>query len=137
METIQESLLGLANFSIYFGLSLLLLIIFKIVYSAITPHNELKLVKEQKSVAAASAFVGAIIGFSIALAGAASNSVDIFDFSIWGVVALIAQVIAFLIVRAIMPKISDRISDDEVSAGIMLGGISIAVGILNAACMTY
>jgi len=137
METIQESLLGLGNFSIYFGLSLLLLVIFKVVYSAITPHNELKLVKEQQSVAAASAFVGAIVGFSIALAGAASNSTDIFDFSIWGVVALIAQVIAFLIVRAMMPKISERISNNEVSAGIMLGGISIAVGILNAACMTY
>lgn len=137
METLQESLLGLGNFGIYFGLSLLLLVIFKVVYSAITPHNELKLVKEQQSVAAASAFVGAIVGFSIALAGAASNSTDIIDFSIWGIVALIAQVIAFLIVRAMMPKISERISNNEISAGIMLGGISIAVGILNAACMTY
>ncbi|MBL4865844.1 MAG: DUF350 domain-containing protein [Pseudomonadales bacterium] len=137
METIQESLEGLGDFAIYFGLSLAFLIIFKFVYSAITPHNEFKLIKDDKSTAAACAFVGAIVGFCLALAGAASNSVDFIDFGIWGLVALIAQLIAFLIVRAIMPKISARISDGEVSAGVMLGGISVSVGILNAACMTY
>ncbi|MBL4793925.1 MAG: DUF350 domain-containing protein [Pseudomonadales bacterium] len=137
MEAIQESLMGIGDFAIYFGLSLALLIIFKFVYSAITPHNEIQLIKEKKSTAAACAFVGAIVGFCLAVAGAASNSVDFIDFGIWGLIALIAQVIAFLIVRAMMPKISGRINDGEVSAGIMLGGISIAVGILNAACMTY
>jgi putative membrane protein len=54
------------------------------------------------------------------------------------VVALIAQLIAFLVVRFLfMPKIVQRINDNELSAGIMLGGTSVAVGLLNAACMTY
>ena len=137
MEALQQSILGLGSFALYFGLSLVLLVIFKVIYQKITPHTELELVKEQKSVAAASAFVGAIIGFCLALASAASNSVNVLDFVVWGIVALFAQIVAFLIVRAIMPRISERISDGEVSAGIMLGGMSIAVGILNAACMTY
>ena len=137
MESLQDSLEGLGDFAIYFGLSLILLVIFKFVYSAITPHNEFTLIKENKSIAAACAFVGAIVGFCLALGGAAANSVDFVDFGIWGVIALVAQVIAFLIVRGIMPKISARINDDEISAGIMLGGISVAVGILNTACMTY
>ena len=46
--------------------------------------------------------------------------------------------LAFAFLRfTFMPKIAERINDDEVSAGIMLGGVSISVGLLNAACMTY
>ena len=94
--------------------------------------------KEDKNEAAAIGFIGAVIGFALALASAASNSVSLIDFAIWGCVALIAQTIAFVIVRFIfMPRIVQRINDNEISAGIVLGGTSIAVGLLNAACMTY
>ncbi|UZE97348.1 DUF350 domain-containing protein [Alkalimarinus alittae] len=138
MDAITQSLLGLGNFALYFASSLFLLLIFKFLYTLITPHDEWKLVKEDKSSAAAIGLIGAVIGFSIALGGAASNSVSLLDFWIWAAVALIAQVIAFAIVRFVfVPKIVQRINDDEVSAGIVLGGFSVAVGILNAACMTY
>jgi putative membrane protein len=138
MDAVLHSLLGLGNFALYFFSSLLLLLIFKFVYPKITPHDEWKLVKNEKSSAAAIGLIGAVIGFSIALGSAASNSVSLLDFWIWGAVALVAQVIAFGIVRFVfVPKIVQRINDNEISAGIVLGGFSISVGILNAACMTY
>lgn len=138
MQAIQASLFGLLDFAIYFAISIVLLIAFKFVYALITPHDEWKLVKEQQNVAAALGFMGAVIGFALALASAASNSESLIDFVIWGVVGLFAQCIAFAIVRFIfMPKIVQRINDNEISAGIVLGGISIAVGLINAACMTY
>ena len=53
-------------------------------------------------------------------------------------VALVAQTLAFLIVRFVfMPKIVSRIENNEVSAGVILAAVSISVGMLNAACMTY
>ena len=108
------------------------------VYALVTPHDEWKLVKEEQNVAAAIGFAGAIVGFAIALGSAASNSVAIIDFIIWAVVAIIAQSIAFALLRfTFMPKIAQRINENEVSAGVMLAGMSIAVGLLNAACMTY
>ncbi|MEH6446090.1 MAG: DUF350 domain-containing protein [Oceanospirillaceae bacterium] len=138
MEAIQASLLGLVDFASYFAVSIILLLVFKVVYTLITPQNEWKLVKDEQNTAAAIGFMGAVLGFALALASAASNSESLIDFIIWGIVALIAQTIAFAIVRFIfMPKIVQRINDDEVSAGIVLGGTSIAVGLLNAACMTY
>lgn len=138
MEQILVSLGGLSAFAIYFALSLVLLLAFKYIYTFITPHDEWKLVKEDKNSAAAIGLVGALIGFSLALGSAASNSVSIIDFIIWGVVALIAQTIAFAIVRfLLMPKIIERINANEIAAGIILGGVSVAVGLLNAACMTY
>ncbi|MCZ2721453.1 DUF350 domain-containing protein [Marinomonas sp. 15G1-11] len=134
----QDLFSSVINFSVYFGLALLFVIIFKVIYSFLTPHDEWKLIKEDKNTAAAIGFGGAIIGFSIALAGAASNSVSLLDFAIWGVVALIAQSLAFFVVRFIfMPKIVSRIIANEVSAGIMLAATSISVGLLNAACMAY
>jgi putative membrane protein len=67
-----------------------------------------------------------------------SNSGDLIDFAIWGVIALVAQIISFSIVRFVfMPKITTRIENNEVSAGIVLGATNVAVGLINAACMTY
>jgi len=137
-DTIMQSLAGLDNFALYFGLSILFLFIFKLVYALVTPHDEWKLVKEDKNVAAAIGFGGAIIGFAIALGSAASNSVAVIDFAIWAIVAVIAQSLAFAILRfSFMPKIAERINNKEISAGVMLASMSIAVGLLNAACMTY
>ena len=138
MDTILNSISGLDNFAIYFGLSIVLLFVFKIVYAFVTPHDEWKLVKEEQNIAAATGFGGAIIGFSIALAGAATNSESLVDFAIWGLIALVAQTLAFAILRfTFMPKIAERIVNKEVSAGIMLASMSVGVGLLNAACMTY
>ncbi len=138
MDAILTSIAGLTNFAVYFGISIVLLFVFKIVYAFVTPHDEWKLVKQDKNQAAAIGFGGAIVGFSIALAGAVSNSASLIDFVIWGVVAILAQSIAFALLRfTFMPKIAERIDQNEVSAGTILASMSIAVGLLNAACMTY
>lgn len=134
----NELLNGLLNFAIYFAVSLVLLVVFKFIYALVTPHDEWALIKEDQNVAASVAFGGAILGFALALASAASNSVSLVDFVIWGGVALVAQIFAFGVVRfGFMPKIVERVENNEISAGIMLAAISIAVGLLNAACMTY
>ncbi|WP_372831205.1 DUF350 domain-containing protein [Pontibacterium sp.] len=136
MEAFEPLLLGLTNFAIYFGLSLVALLLFKFLYTLVTPYDEWALVKNQNS-AAACALSGAVIGFSIALGSAATNSVSIVDFAVWAIVALIAQIVAFFVVRMFMPMISQRIQDNEIPAGIVLGAVSIAIGILNAASLTY
>lgn len=137
MEILMNSLAGLQDFAIYFAISIAALFLFKFVYTLITPHDEWKLVKEN-NIAAAVALAGAVIGFSLAVASAASNSLGYVDFVIWAVVALIAQLIAYAIVRfGFLPKIVERIENGEVAAGAILAGTSVAIGLLNAACMTY
>ena len=131
-------LTGVSHFALYFGIAIVFLIIFKSVYGIATPHAEWKLIKDEKNTAAAIGFGGAIIGFSAALAGAVSNSGGLIDFAIWGLVALLAQIVAFAVVRFVfMPKISIRIENNEISAGVVLGATNVAVGLINAACMTY
>jgi putative membrane protein len=138
MNAVLNSIAGLQNFALYFVISITLFFVFKIVYAFVTPHDEWKLVKEEKSTAAAIGFGGAMIGFAIALSGAVTNSVFLLDYAIWGLVAIIAQLLAFALLRfTFMPKIAERIQNNEVSAGVMLGAMSVAVGLLNAACMSY
>jgi putative membrane protein len=138
MEYFHTSLQGLVNFSSYFLASIVLLLVFTWVYVAITPHDEWKLVKEEKNIAASTGLAGALIGFALALGSVVSNSIHILDFLLWGVIALIAQLIAFALVRFVFLRdLIKRIKDNEISAGIILGATSIAVGVLNAACLTY
>lgn len=137
-DMLFASIAGLDNFAIYFAISIVLLFIFKFAYTLVTPQDEWKLVKEDKNTAAAIGFGGAMIGFGIALAGAVSNSQNLVDFVVWGIVAIVAQCLAFALLRfTFMPKIVERIANQEVSAGIMLAAMSIAVGLLNSASMTY
>jgi len=77
MEALTHSLMGLGGFVAYFGISVILLVAFKQVYTWATPYDEFALIKE-KNTAAAIGVSGAIIGFCIAVAGAASNSVSAF-----------------------------------------------------------
>ena len=62
MDTILQSLRGLDNFALYFFSSLLLILVFKFLYALVTPHDEWKLVKEDKNTAASIGFIGAVIG---------------------------------------------------------------------------
>ena len=129
---------SLAHFGLYFVGALIALIIFKMIYTLITPHDEWGLIKNDKNVAAAIGFGGGVVGFAIALSGVISNSVSLVDFAIWGLIALLAQTLAFAVVRFIfMPAIVKRIEEGEISAGVILAAASLAVGLLNAACMTY
>ncbi|MBR9859033.1 DUF350 domain-containing protein [uncultured Oceanisphaera sp.] len=138
MEALITSLSGLGPFLLYFSLSILMLLLFKWLYVLVTPYDEWKLIKEEQNLAAAIALVGAFVGFSLAVASAAANSVSLLDFAVWGLIALVAQLLAFALVRLVfLPKIAARINDGQVSAGAVVGGLSVAVGLLNAACITY
>ena len=50
--------------------------------------------------------------------------------------ALIAQIVVYLLVRLPMPRVSERIENNEIAAGIWLGAAALTAGILNAASMT-
>ncbi|MFZ5761101.1 MAG: DUF350 domain-containing protein [Thermodesulfobacteriota bacterium] len=133
---LATNLPGLANFAIYFGIAVLLLVIFAFLYAQVTPYSEFALIAEGNQ-AAAYSLTGALIGFALPLASAISHSVSLADMVLWGLVALLVQIITFLVVRLIFPRIVADIPANKMSKGIFLGAVSIAVGILNAACMTY
>jgi putative membrane protein len=128
-------LASLSEFLIFFVAAAVLTIVFVVIYTRVTRHDELALIKKN-STAAGIAFAGSLIGFALPLASTMINSVTVVEMVLWGVVALIVQVLVYLLIRLPMPRISERIEADEVAAGIWLGACSMVAGILNAASMT-
>lgn len=133
---LANNLPGLLGFAAYFGSSVLLLGLFALIYSRITPYREFALIAAGNE-AAAYSLAGALLGFALPLASAVSHSVGFGDMLLWGLVALLVQVATFLAVRLIFPKIVADIPANKVSKGVFLGAVAMAIGILNAACMTY
>ena len=134
-EQVSQFLASLSEFLLFFFVAAVLTIVFVGVYTRVTKHNEIALIKKN-STAAAVAFSGSLIGFALPLASTMINSVTIVELVLWGLVALIVQVLVYLAIRLPMPRISERIETDEVAAGIWLGACSMVAGILNAASMT-
>lgn len=134
-EQVATFLENLSEFLIFFSVASVLVLLFVFVYTRITRHNELDLIKKN-STAAAVAFSGSLIGFALPLASTMIDSVNVVELALWGVIALIVQVLVYLLIRLPMPRISERIEADEVAAGIWLGACSMVAGILNAASMT-
>ena len=56
---------------------------------------------------------------------------------LWAAVALVVQTLGYLVVRALVPQISADIAAGKTASGVFLGAMGIALGLLNAACMTY
>jgi putative membrane protein len=135
LEIIGTSLNGLPWFLAYLGTAAGLTLIYMVVYMWVTPHSEIKLIREN-NLAAALACAGSLIGFCLPLASAIAHSAALVDCVVWGVVALVVQIVIFFLVRLPIPKISERIEKGETASGLWLGAASLAGGILNAASMT-
>ncbi|WP_347260939.1 DUF350 domain-containing protein [Rudaea sp.] len=133
---LAHSLGTLPAFLAYFGLAIAMTGVFVFAYLWVTPHDEMRLIRENKEAASIS-FIGALLGFIIPLATATAQSVSWLDCLIWSVVAMIVQVLTFLVVHWFVPRLSEEISNNEHAPALFLAGISIGVGILNAASMTY
>lgn len=135
MEFLKFSLSGFDEFLIYFGLAIAFVAIYLFVYMKVTPYDELKLIRAGNSAAAAS-LSGSLIGFVLPLASAIQNAVHPWDMMLWALIALVVQILVYVLVRTTLLNVARRIPEGEVASGVMLGAVSIAAGLLNAACMT-
>lgn len=126
---------GIGPHLLYFVISLALIALFIVIYIRITPYPEFALLREG-NVAAAVSLGGALLGFAQPLARAVAQSGSLADLLIWGLVALIAQIAAFLIVRLVMPHLVTDIRQGKLASAIFLAAVSVAIGAVNAAAMT-
>lgn len=136
LETTLSSLNGLPAFLAYIATSIVLLLLFIRIYTWVTPHDELALIRANNP-AAALAFGGALIGFALPLSSAITHSLSLLDCALWGAVALIIQVLTFVVLRVAIKQLPERINQGEVATGSFVAATAIAVGLINAACMTY
>ena len=133
---LSQSLAGLPAFLSYFATAIGLLLLFLAAYVFITPYREIALIREGNTAAAAS-LGGALLGFVLPLASTIAHSVSLIDMAIWGLIALVIQLLVYLGARLLLPGLERAIPAGQVATGVFLGALSLAIGILNAACMSY
>jgi putative membrane protein len=123
------------NFVRYVVVSLALAALFLWIYVLITPWREFALIRAGNS-AAATALVGALLGFCLPLATTIAHSVSLTDVVLWALVALAVQVIVHLGMRLLLPDLRQAIEADRAAAGIAAGGFAVCFGLITAACLT-
>jgi putative membrane protein len=69
------------------------------------------------------------------LASVIAHSAAMIEVVVWGTIALIVQLGGFLVTRLVLPHLPQAIVDGNIADSVFLAGISLALGILVAACM--
>lgn len=135
MSAVLESFLsGFPLFILHFLITLSMFVIAVIIYEKITPFRELEMIKKGNISAAISLSAG-VMGLAIPLAFCLAGSVNHWDIIIWGMVALIVQVIAFYAAHFIIDDLKGRVERDERGPAILLFSGKISVAMINAAAI--
>lgn len=135
MPELQWLAAAFPNFVRYVIVGFALMGVFLFVYAQITPWREYTLIRAGNS-AAATALIGALLGFSLPLANTIAQSTSLTDVVLWALVALGVQVIVHLVMRIMLPQLKAAIEADQAAAGITAGGFAVCFGLINAACLT-
>lgn len=136
MRQLFDSFATFDDFLIYLAVALALLAVFVAIYIRVTPYREIALIREG-NMAASFSLSGSLLGFIVPLAAAIQHSVSLADMALWGLVAMLVQIVAFVVVKLLIPSLTQDIVANKGAAGFFLGSLSLGVGLLNAACMSY
>jgi putative membrane protein len=104
------------------------------VYVLLSPYRELEMMRAGNA-SAGLAFSGVVLGLTIPIAAALGTAHNIFDLVIWGIVALLMQLLAFRVADLILKDLPKRIANEEAGAAIVTLAVKLASGIVLAAGM--
>ncbi|QLG88147.1 DUF350 domain-containing protein [Chitinibacter bivalviorum] len=119
----------------YLASGVALLIVFAMLYIKITPYDELTLIREG-NVAASLSLGGALMGFSFALASSAWHLNQLEFFLLWGALAGLVQIVVYAFLVKCIKGMPSAIIENNVAVGLLVGSISLAVGVINAGCLS-
>lgn len=133
-ELLAYSLTNVLSYLMFAGSLALLLALILAIYLWITPFKEIKLIRDGNN-AAAIAFAGVLVGFALPLHAVASSAGTFPVMVVWSITVLLGQLIGLLVAWRIVGNLRTGIEADRVAYGILLGGIALAVGLINSASL--
>ena len=131
---IQAFTTGFPTTLLHGGVTLLILVLGAGVYILLTPHKEIRLIREG-NVAAAVSLAGVMVGLSIPLAVSLNASTSMVEIGLWGVATIAVQLLAFRLVDLVLHGLPRRIADGEMAAATLLVGAKLATAVILAAAM--
>ena len=125
---------GLPMLLLQFLLALALLVVGIFIYMAVTPFHERELLRNGNP-AAATVLGGALVAIAIPLAALLATTAALLDILVWGVVAVLLQLLTVTIVLHSLRGMRAMIEAGQVAAAIPLVAAQLSIGLLNAAAM--
>jgi putative membrane protein len=120
---------------LHLGTAAALVLAFFVVYTRVTPYDEVRLIREGNGAAALS-LGGALVGFAATIASALMHTNDYYQFAGWAFGALLVQLLVYMTVTRLLRMSKDHIEADNRAFGGLLGAISLAIGLVNAGCVS-
>jgi putative membrane protein len=135
MDVIFDTLrAGLPVLVLQFAVTLALLALGVALYMAITPFHEMRLIRQGNG--AAGVVLGAsLVALAIPLAATLATSRVTLDIVVWGAVALVLQLLVFLVASLSIRGLRGMIEEGNLAAAGLLAGLQLAVALLNAGAM--
>jgi putative membrane protein len=135
LDSIIETLrIGLPVLALQLAVTLVLLGIGVGCYMAVTPFHEMRLVRAGNT-AGGIVLMGAVVALAIPLAATLATSLVTLDILVWGLVAVVLQLLAFLLTAALFRDLRAMIDAGNMAAACVVAGIQIAVALINAGAM--
>ena len=131
----RKAVPAILNYLIHLLLAAGLLIVFFIIYTRVTPYNEVLLIR-QGNQAAALSLGGALLGFSATIASSLMHTADYQQFFAWAFGAMVVQLLAYVVTTRLLRMSKDQIESNNTAFGGLLGAISLSIGAINAACIS-
>lgn len=116
-------------------LSALLLTAFFLVYTRVTPYDEVLLIR-QGNHAAALSLGGALLGFSATISSALIHTPGYQEFFAWAFGAMVVQILAYAVSTRLLRMSKDHIEANNCAFGGLMAAISLSIGLINGACIS-
>ncbi|WP_288380029.1 DUF350 domain-containing protein [uncultured Massilia sp.] len=122
---------AILNYVLHLATAIALVLAFFVVYTRVTPYDEILLIR-QGNCAAAVSLGGTLLGFSVTIASALMHTDDYYEFAGWAALAMLIQVLVFVVATRLLRMSKDQIEHNNIGFGILLGSISLSIGLVNA-----
>jgi putative membrane protein len=125
---------GLPVLLLQFVICIVMLVLGVAVYTKVTPFHERELLQEG-NIAAATVLSGAVVALAIPLAALLATTRAVLDIVVWGIVAILLQLVTVVIVSHLLRRMRLSIDDGNVAAALPIMAAQLAIALLNAAGM--
>jgi len=123
---------SIVAFLSYLFTALALLVAFVAIYVRVTPYKEFELIALDNS-AVAITLSGAVLGFTFPLVSSIFYTQSLVEMCLWAVITCLVQLGVFVVLR----RNAKRIEEGHIASALMVATFSVAVGLLNAVCISH
>lgn len=116
---LQSLISGFPVLLLHFAVTLVLWLLTLSIYYWLTPHNELKLIRDG-NIATAISSGGVAMGLALPLAFCLAGSVSVWDIIIWSIPILMMQVATFFGLNKVLGDMPHRLAHNDIAAAVYL-----------------